>query len=50
MSAREDLDRREVVFELVRDVAPGQELYMDYGPGYDRSGYGRRPTAGGDAG
>jgi len=43
VSARENLDKREVVFELVRDVLPGQELYLDYGPGYDRSGYGRRP-------
>ena len=42
VSAREDLDRREVTFSLVRDVVPGQELYLDYGPGYDRSGYGRR--------
>jgi hypothetical protein len=46
--AREDLARREVTFELVRDVEPGQELYLDYGPSYDRSGYGRPPPAADD--
>ena len=35
----EDLERREVVFELSRDVVAGEELFMDYGLTYDRSGY-----------
>ena len=41
VTARENLDTREVHFELTRDVYPGQELYLDYGLDYDRSGYGR---------
>lgn len=36
----ENLVKREVVFELSRDVAAGEELFMDYGLSYDRSGYG----------
>lgn len=40
VSARENLDTREVVFELIQDVVPGQELYLDYGLTYDRSMYG----------
>lgn len=40
VSARENLDRREVVFQLVQDVSAGQELYLDYGLDYDRSRYG----------
>lgn len=40
VSARENLDTREVVFELIQDVMPGQELYLDYGLTYDRSMYG----------
>lgn len=35
----EDLEKREVVFELSRDVVAGEELFMDYGLTYDRSGY-----------
>ncbi len=35
----EDLERREVVFELSRDVMIGEELFMDYGLTYDRSSY-----------
>ncbi|KAL7534780.1 hypothetical protein ACHAWF_004950 [Thalassiosira exigua] len=42
VSARENLDRREVVFELIQDVYSGQELYLDYGLDYDRSGYAPR--------
>ena len=30
-----------VRFELCRDVNAGEELFMDYGLDYDRSGYGR---------
>ncbi len=37
--SEEDLENREVVFELSRDVAAGEELFMDYGLTYDRSGY-----------
>lgn len=40
VSARENLEKREVVFELIQDVVAGQELYLDYGLDYDRSGYG----------
>lgn len=40
--AREDLNKREVVFELCRDVVAGEELFMDYGLTYDRAGY--RPS------
>mmetsp|Transcript_21508 Transcript_21508/g.31700 ORF Transcript_21508/g.31700 Transcript_21508/m.31700 type:complete len:242 (-) Transcript_21508:157-882(-) len=35
----EDLEKREVVFSLSRDVYTGEELYMDYGLTYDRSRY-----------
>lgn len=35
----ENLDSREVVFELSRDVVEGEELFMDYGLTYDRSSY-----------
>ena len=41
VSARENLENREVVFELIQDVVLGQELYLDYGLTYDRSAYGR---------
>lgn len=41
VTARENLLKREVVFELTRDVDVGQELYLDYGLNYDRSSYGR---------
>lgn len=41
VSARENLDTREVLFELIQDVMSGQELYLDYGLTYDRSMYGR---------
>ena len=30
----------EVVFSAERDVRRGEELYLDYGQDYDRSGYG----------
>ena len=43
VSARENLGKREVVFELVQDVVAGQELYLDYGLDYDRSMYGPMP-------
>ena len=39
-SAKERLETREVVFELIQDVVSGQELYLDYGLDYDRSRYG----------
>lgn len=42
--SREDLEKREIVFELCRDVVGGEELFMDYGVGYDRSGYGPTST------
>jgi hypothetical protein len=35
----ENLETREVTFSLSRDVFAGEELYMDYGITYDRSGY-----------
>lgn len=38
---REEMDKERVVFELCRDVEEGEELFMDYGVGYDRSGYAR---------
>ena len=40
VSAKENLDKREVIFELIQDVVTGQELYLDYGLDYDRSRYG----------
>jgi len=40
VSARQNLETREVVFELIQDVVAGQELYLDYGLDYDRSRYG----------
>ena len=36
----ENLETREVEFELSRDVLAGEELFMDYGLTYDRSSYG----------
>ena len=39
----EDSQNRSVVFSLERDVYPGEEFYIDYGPSYDRSGYGGPP-------
>lgn len=42
VSAREDLEKREVVFTLCRDVVVGQELFLDYGLDYDRSNYAPR--------
>ena len=39
MLCRENLDRREVKFYLSRDVAGGEELFMDYGRTYDRTKY-----------
>jgi hypothetical protein len=35
----ENIDAREVVFSLSKDVYVGEELFMDYGLSYDRSGY-----------
>lgn len=29
----------ELVFKLERDVRQGEELFLDYGPFYDRTGY-----------
>mmetsp|Transcript_26102 Transcript_26102/g.48058 ORF Transcript_26102/g.48058 Transcript_26102/m.48058 type:complete len:293 (-) Transcript_26102:177-1055(-) len=40
VSAKENLAKREVVFELIQNVNSGQELYLDYGLDYDRSRYG----------
>jgi len=37
--AEENLETREVVFSLSRDVYASEELYLDYGLTYDRSGY-----------
>lgn len=37
--AVEDLESREVLFELTREVYEGEELFMDYGLTYDRSSY-----------
>jgi hypothetical protein len=31
----------ELTFALNRDVLAGEELFLDYGPMYDRSSYGR---------
>lgn len=36
----ENRDQRIVVLRLERNVMAGEELFMDYGPQYDRSGYG----------
>ena len=30
----------EVIFSLERGVSAGEEFYLDYGPMYERSGYG----------
>ena len=49
VNARENLATREVVFELVQDVVTGQELYLDYGLDYDRTGY-RPPPENADDG
>jgi hypothetical protein len=38
----EDLKRRQVVFQVQRDIAAGEELFIDYGLAYDRSRYGYR--------
>jgi len=38
--SEENLQTREVVFSLSRNVYAGEELFMDYGLSYDRSGYG----------
>lgn len=46
VSARENLETREVVFTLCRDVFKGEELFLDYGLDYDRSGYAPRPVSG----
>ena len=39
--AREEKEGKCVRFELCRDVEVGEELFMDYGLDYDRSGYGK---------
>ena len=44
VSARENLEQREVVFTLCRDVVSGEELFLDYGLDYDRSRYGPLPV------
>lgn len=36
----EDLRKRTVCFQLERDVAQGEEFFIDYGLSYDRSRYG----------
>ena len=35
----EDLESRRVTFIIERDVCKGEELFIDYGLNYDRSGY-----------
>jgi len=35
----EDLEKRQVIFSIARDVVQGEELFMDYGLTYDRSNY-----------
>lgn len=35
----EDLKNRIVTFSAERDILPGEELFIDYGLTYDRSGY-----------
>ena len=37
----EDLQGRFVTFSLEREVAPGEEFFIDYGLSYDRSMYGK---------
>lgn len=44
VSARENLQTREVVFTLCRDVVAGEELFLDYGLDYDRTSYAPRPV------
>lgn len=39
----ENLEQRTVTFSVERDILPGEELFVDYGPTYDRSGYGPPP-------
>eukprot|EP00536_Pseudo-nitzschia_multiseries_P010345 jgi/Psemu1/289050/fgenesh1_pg.311_\ len=41
VATEEDLEGRIVTFKLERDVYAGEELHIDYGLTYDRSGYGR---------
>lgn len=43
VSSEEDLDKRTILFILNRDVTEGEELFMDYGLTYDRSGYSANP-------
>jgi hypothetical protein len=40
----EDLDARTVTFVAERDIHENEELFIDYGISYDRSGYGRTPN------
>jgi hypothetical protein len=39
----EDLEARTVTFVAERDIYENEELFIDYGISYDRSGYGRTP-------
>lgn len=43
----EDLETRTVTFALERDVFEGEELHIDYGLTYDRSGYGNSGSGSG---
>jgi hypothetical protein len=40
----EDLEQRTVTFVAERDIYENEELFIDYGISYDRSGYGRIPN------
>ena len=42
----EDLETRTVTFALERDVFEGEELHIDYGLTYDRTGYGGNSESG----
>jgi len=44
VGAKENLDKREVVFTTLRDIFAGEELFLDYGLDYDRSGYRQSPS------
>lgn len=39
VSILDELDTKEVRFVAACDIAPSQELFIDYGQTYDRSGY-----------
>jgi hypothetical protein len=38
----ENREKRQVTFEVERNVYAGEELYIDYGLSYDRSMYGNK--------